>query len=249
MSYLQLGALGWDIFGKKAEQKRKAQADAAAAALQKQQQEYEQKLRDEERAKVDKFRALLQQRAAQIEHEVVQIATLVEKIRKYAADPLLQGDPILDEAENQLADMENTLVKVQAGTVVDLATYDSNALAVSYADAQAGLVALQALRNRVVGLHKALESKVNDLNAEKIRAERAQKEAEYQAQLLRQRLEEEARQAELDASRRAEEAGRVRRMELLQQHMSIDAQIVNEKRALRRAQQELEALRVRGLPA
>lgn len=187
----------------------------------------------------DQIKAKIQQ----VENSALTAAEEMEAARELAVSPELQGDPILDDLEEQIADMEQAVVQIQAGTVVDVATFDTHALAVSYSDAQAAFVAMEAIRNRAEALVQALQERIDQLKKERIRVEQLRRERERAAERERRRAEQREQQRQRMAKLRAEEAARRQRMQIMKQVRQLDQAILEEKRALRRLRSEVEEAR------
>jgi fused signal recognition particle receptor len=227
---------GWDIFGKKAKEKRKLQLGLQAQSFQ---EKMSLKRYEQEKAAVETFRDKTSAKLAEVETAAVEATSAMEKARKLAVKPELRGDPILDEFQERVAQLEQAIVQVQTGTVVDTATFDTHRLAISYSDAQAALIAMRSIGNRAVELVTLLKDRLREISAEQIRAKKlrqqqallAQQEAKRQAELRREqelKRRDAALKAKEEAERRA--ASELRR---------LDNELRNERRALQRAKTQL----------
>lgn len=196
-----------------------------------------------EAAAVEDLRRKIVSRIRELQGAASAANATITKIRRLAAEKLLEDDPFLQDLEAQLADMETGVVQVQSGTVVDVASNDTHVLAVSYADAQGALIAIHAVRSRASGLLNELRNHLDELQADAIRAEQRRRRQALEAEQERQR------QAKL-AARRAEARERHARRARMDQQLEnmrilseIETQIVRERAAIRQARYELNSLR------
>ncbi len=245
-SFIEAGGEGWGPFtflSKKED--RKAAKDAGKLAIQSDAQSFEQQriLAHDERqaAAMENLRAKIVSKLREVEAVALAAAEQMERARQLASKLELQGDPILAEADEQIADMERAVVQVQAGTVVDAASFDTHALAVSYTDAQAALIAMTAIRNRAAGVATALGKRYSQIQAEALRAQELQRQQAKQAEIERQRQIKQQRQDEERRKRDAEEQQRRQRLANIRLSMDLDDQIRAERRALSRLQNLLNA--------
>jgi predicted nucleic acid-binding Zn-ribbon protein len=241
-------AAGWGPFSSlTAREERKAKKDAAKSRLRAKAQSFEQQrvlTRDEAEAKaMEELRVQVQQRLAQMEQEADLATQTILKVRQVSATPILRGDEILEELGKVLSDMEKAAISIQAGTVVDTATFDTDALAGAYADAQAGMLAMRSVTARAQSVLKTLKERIKTLEEEKIRLEFAQAEAQTRAAAA----EREARQ--LEDQRRREAANRERedalraRRDLMGKILQVDRQIAMERTRLSELKVELANVR------
>ncbi|GAG28570.1 unnamed protein product, partial [marine sediment metagenome] len=182
MSFLEIGmggffrdaASGWGPFHSlTAREDRKAEKDKAKQRLSAEAQTFEQQRalsQEEARTKaLENLRAQVIRKLQQMEGEANASTAEILKIRKASANPALRGDEILEELGAVLADMEKAVISIQAGTVVDTATFETESLAASYADAQAGLIAMRSVTARAQSVLKSLKERVRTLEAERAR--------------------------------------------------------------------------------
>lgn len=233
----------FDVFGLRAEEARKTAKERGVHERALEAQTFEQKRvlsQDQREAEaMENLRAKIVSKIREVESAAISAAAQMEKARKLANAPEIQGDLILSDLDTQIADMERAVVQIQTGTVVDTASFDTHALAVSYADAQAALIAMNAVRSRAYGAVKSLEERIGQLKREQIRAQQLRQQQRADADLERQRRAA----LEVERQRRAEQADQERqrqaRILALQQLRQLDAEIAREKRALRRARADL----------
>lgn len=233
---------GWDIFGKKAKEKRKERVQLAAQSFQ---EKMTLKRYEQERAAVETFRDKISAKLAEVEAAAYEATEAMERARKLAVKPILRGDPVLEEFQQQVSELETAIVQVQTGTVVDTATFDTHRLAISYSDAQAALIAMKSIGNRALELVALLKNRIREVEAERVRleqlreqrAELARQEEKQRAEMQRE-AELKQREAELEAKR---EADRQAAVELRR----LDAQIRDERRALSRARTLLQEEKAR----
>jgi len=261
MSYLQMSGLfdnaDWakaagsttDVFGLRAKEARKAAEEQQEHERMLQAQTFEQRRlvsQDErEAAAVDRMRDRVRLKVQEIEQVALSAAQAMEKARKLIELPQLAGDPVLEEVESEIGSLEVAVVQIQAGTVVDTATFDTKRLAVAYSDAQAGLIAMRSILSRALGVVEKLEGRLNELKAERRRLQEL--ERQRQAQLA----QEKARQRAAEAAAREreqkarQEAERQARLERIQAIRRLDDQIARERAAIRRLKTEVVEIRAR----
>jgi hypothetical protein len=166
----------------------------------------------------------------QLEQEAKRATSVVLKIRETAQDPVLSGDPNLEDLELVLVDMEKAVITIQAGTVVDTATFDTAQLAAGYSDAQAGLVAMRSVAARGQGALKALEGRIKELKDEQIRMQLA---AAARADQIAAQQRQDRQLADQQAAARAEAVareGRLARRDLMSRILEVDRELSKEKR-------------------
>lgn len=241
----QTGAEGWGPFTSFAiKAQGKADKQKAQVELQRQEQEFirQQKVArsNREAAAMEQLRAKIVAKVTQIEAQAISAAEQMVLARQLASDPELQGDQILDQVDAQIADLEQAVVAVQTGTVIDVASFDTNALAVSYGDAQAALVAMNAIQNRATGVVKALQNQIVRSKKERIRAEQLRRERLDQQARDQRRAEQERQERQRIAAREAEDRERVLRVQAMREISDLDTKILAERRALRSARYALE---------
>jgi hypothetical protein len=227
----------------KAEVQRRAQAQQAqiSAAQRAEAQASEQEAL--------RFKAItdLQAKAAskltQLE-EQAEIATgVVLKIREIATAPILTGRPVLGELDQALSDMEQAVVAIQAGTVVDLASFDTAVLAAAYSNVSAALIAMRAVTARGIGIQKDLEAKIQGFRDEEIRLQLARDAAAAERASAERRERQLAEQRQAEEASRAAEATARRRRDLMGQILAVQAELGREKRRLSEARTELGNLK------
>jgi hypothetical protein len=179
----------------------------------------------------------------QVEEQAEVATGVVLKIRELANNPLLVGDFSVSDLEEILADMEQAVVTIQAGTVVDAASFDGTVLAGAYSNVSAALIAMRTVTARAQGVLKTLESRIRDLKAEKIRLDLAAEEARARREIEARRQEQLAQQRQRDADAQAAEVVRQRRRSLMAQILAVQAELSQEKRRLSSARVELANLR------
>lgn len=252
MSHFEMSGLGfsigaqiakaagkYDLFGTQAKEARKTLAEQKKHERALQAQEFSQQRVLTQEEAVEAFRQRLVGKIQEIEEQASRSAALMEEIRKSGSHPLLAGDPILGAAESEIAELETIVVEVQASTIVDPATSDTEQLAVGYSNAQSALVAMQTVYSRARGIAEGLASRINTLRIEQARAERARNEQVVLMAQATRRAEQAERDRVAREARglRAEE--RQRRVALIQRLRDLEGEILREKRLLRQAQSEL----------
>lgn len=249
----RLGA--FDPFGKIAKEKRKQNVQLAQQANE---QELEVARQKQQAAALDAFRRKVQERLDALERTARDTATLVESVRAMSQEQLLIGDPILERVDKDLADVEEGLVRVQTGVVVSAATVDPDKLAISYTDAQAAVVAMNALKTRVAGVASDLRGYLEQLRAEPVRVDALEKrraallarEADLRDQ-VQARVQQAAQSAQRDQDLAARTAAwRTQQQEqarhdafVASQAQALERQIDSERRDLERARLTLFKLR------
>jgi hypothetical protein len=211
-----------------------------AAEAQKLQQEKQQRASEQKALEDLRTRVILN--LQQLEDEAVRTTDFVVKIRELSQDPELRGVN-LEEIDADLVEMEKAVVAIQAGTVINTGTFDTDELAKGLSDASSGLVAMRTVTARAIRALKALEQEIQFQKDEQIRqdlaevarAERAATEARKQRQLEDQRRSEN--------EWRAAEAARKMRRDLMGQILEVDRELSNEKRRLGNLRVELANLR------
>jgi len=224
--------MSFDPFGVIAKQKRKekvelrVQADSQQIAVSKLQQE---------QAAVEGFRVKIAAKLEEVARVARDAAVLIESVRKSAQDPLLEGDPALIEVDKNLADLEEGLVQIQTGTVVDTGTLDTNRLAISYTDAQGALVGMTALKTRATGLSAYIRQRILGVKDEQAQAVVLKQQRAVLAEQEARR--QEALDRELDLKRRREAWAQSERDRdrAAAQVRDLDQQIAEERRVLERA--------------
>lgn len=233
---------GWDIFGKKAKERRKERVQLSA-------QSFTEKMTmlryEQERSAVETFRQKIAAKLNDVETVASEAAAVIEQVRRLAEDPVIEGDPVLEEVDKQLADFEEGLVQIQAGTVVDTATFDTHRLAISYSDAQAALIGMTSLKTRAAGMLEDLRQRIQGVGAEKIRMAQLRQEREKaQAQEARR---QDALQMELDLKRREE--AQVRRQQeqraVFEQIRKLGRDLADEKRKVDTLRRKIAEVRRR----
>lgn len=261
MSYLSIPGLGgffddaaksfsagWGPFSSlTAREERKGKKELAKIRLKEDAQTFEQQrvlTRDQAEAEaIENLRLQVVAKLRQMELEADATTGVIMQIRQAAAEPILKGDEIQEELAGVLADMEKAVIQVQAGTVVDTATFDTDALAGAYADASAGLVAMRAITARAQSVLKTLKKRAKDLKDEQIRLQYAQAAAVERAaaQEREQRQLAEQRQRELEWQ--AEQSRMRSRRDLMSRILEADRELVREKRRLANLKVELANLK------
>lgn len=241
ISMIAKEAAKYDLFGTKAEQARKQRREQLAHERALAEEEFQRQQKAQKAKAVEDFRARISTKLREVEAAAILVADQMEEARRLASMPGLEGDPVLAEVDYHLADMEESLVRIQAGTVVDLGSSDPHALAVSYTDAQAALVAMTALKNRGLGVLEQLRQSVERLKERQIRLDARQREED----LARERQARAQAAALREQQFKAEEQQTQQRILMIQQVDAIEREIDEERRALQRARTELEAYRAR----
>lgn len=246
-SFFQSAAEGWGpftVFSRKEERKEKKDVLKAEYAERAQTFEQQRALAQEEaRAQaLEDLRDKVTAKLEQLEAEANVTTGLVLKIREEASSPVLDGDPILEDLGQALADMEKAVVTIQAATVVDVATFDSYELAGAYSDAHSALVAMKTVTARAQGILKELSERIKQINDEKIRAQMAAEDAAIRRAAQERRDRQIAAQQQAAAEELAAEEERRRRREVMAQVMAIQAEVSKEKRRLSAAKVELASL-------
>lgn len=231
-----------DVFGKKAKQRRKERVQLAAQSFQ---EKLTLKRYEQEKEAIETFRAKINAKLGEIERTAAEVASVISEIRRVAEDPILEGDPILDEVDQALADFETGLVQIQSGTVVDTATFDTHKLAISYADAQAALIAMTSLRTRGQGILEDLRGRIEALKAEKIRLEELRRKKQELAQQERVRQEALRREQELRQREEAARRQREQQQQVVQQYREVLDELRSERRAVDRLRQQIERVKAR----
>ena len=245
MSFLVIGnspltyglAGGWDIFGKQAKEKRKLKLGLQAQSFSEKMtlNRYEQ-----EKAAVETFRAKISAKLTAVEQIAAEAAEMIEQVRRVAEDPILEGDPVLEEIDKQLADFEEGLVQIQSGTVVDTAPFDTHRLAISYSDAQSALIAMTSLKTRTVGMLEDLRQKIQQVQAEKVRLEELREQRIILAEQERKR--QEALQRELEMRRSDEKIARDRaeQEQIMSGIRKVNSEIQKERRAVANVKRKIQ---------
>jgi hypothetical protein len=176
--------------------------------------------------------------------EQAEISTgVVLKIRETATAPILAGKPILGDLEEALADLEKAVISIQAGTVVDFASFDSSVLSESYSNASAALIAMRTVTSRALGIQKDLEAKIQEFRDEEIRLQMAREAAAAERAVNERRERQFAEQRRSEEASRVAEAARAQRRDLMARILAVQAELGQEKRRLSEARTELENLR------
>jgi hypothetical protein len=178
----------------------------------------------------------------QLEEQAEIATSVVLKIREAATAPILQGSKILEELEVALADMEKAVIAIQAGTVVDTASFDSAILSESYSNAAAALIAMKTVTSRGFGIQKDLEAKIQDLRDEQIRLQLAEERAAEERAVAARRERQLEEQRRADQAARVADAERQHRRDIMARVLALRAELAQEKRALSAARTELENL-------
>lgn len=252
MSHLEIGpALGMgdisyaalDLFGLRAKEARKTVKEQGKHQRALEAQTFEQKrLLSQDQATaaaVENFRAKVINKLRELEKSAIESADVMENAREIASQPLLAGDPVLGKVDREIAELETAVIQIQAGTIVDTGTFDTQELAVSYSNAQSAVVAMDAVLGRAKGIVEDLALRLRDLKAEHARAERTRKE---QALLMIQetkRAEQAERERVAREARNLREEERQRRVALIQRLRELEGEILREKRRLRQAKSDL----------
>lgn len=220
---------GWDIFGTKARESRKEKVALSAASFQ---EKMALKRYEQERAAIETFRTKISNKLVSVEAIAAEAAQVIEQVRRVAEDPILSGDPILTEVDAQLADFEEGLVQIQAGTVVDTATFDTHRLAISYSDAQAALIGMTSLKTRAVGILEDLRSRIKEVGAEKVREAEAFRKQQILAEQEGRRQETLRQQLEFKQKESEQEQRRASQEQLFDEHRRLGTELAAEKRVV-----------------
>jgi hypothetical protein len=234
-------AAGWGPFTSLvAREGRKEKKDAAKSKLRVDAQTFEQKrllTRDEaEAAAMENLRTCVVTELQQMEDKAVVATQPILRIREAAAAPALRGESILEELGAQLADMEKAAISIQAGTVVDTGTFDTDALAEAYADASAGLLAMRAVTARARSILKVLTD-------EQVRLELAAAARTEQLAVMQREQRQLAEQRDADLAIQASRQESLRRRDLMSRILQVDRELSKEKRRLSSLRIELANLK------
>jgi len=194
-----------------------------------QREEFERVRREEET--VERMRARVNSRLTDLEKEAITALSVLEKSRKVLATPVLTGDPVLIEAEQELADLEAGVVEVQTLISIDPGSMDTAELGRTYTSIQSGIVAVNAIAVRAAALANKLSVRANEIEAERSRARRIREREIADAERI-------ARQEEQDRERRG-------RMNVLTAIRELDGEIEKEKRLISQLRYDIRMVEVR----
>ncbi len=225
-------------------EERKKQEALEKLRLQEQQEQF---VRDQqaaqaaaEAAAIEDLRRKTVSRIRELQNVALATTATISKIRD-ASGALPEGDSFLQNLEVQLSDMEAAVVAVQAGTVIDTASFDTHVLAVSYADAQGALIAIASVNSRAKGVWAELEAYLQGV----ARREHEEVQRQAQAERERQRLDVLRAREEADQERAQARAAVLQRIESMRILSEIETQIARERADLRQARYELQSMRSR----
>jgi hypothetical protein len=247
MSYLELDNSiatlgGWDIFGKKAKEKRKLKLGMQAQTFQ---EKMTLKRYEQEKDAIETFRAKINAKMEEVEVAALEGTSAMEKARKWALKPELEGDPILDEFSDKVGELETAIVQVQTGTVIDTATFDTHRLAISYSDAQAALIAMKSITNRAVELSTLLKERMREIEAERIRMELVKEERAALAEQERKRQAEFQREAELKQRALEQKNKEAQRRQQARALQKLNDDLRKERQKLSTIRRRIDELRTR----
>jgi hypothetical protein len=164
---------------------------------------------------------------------------IMEECRVLLGEPILWGDPILVEVEQDLADLETAVVQAQSIVTVETEELDTEGIP----SVTSGFVALQAIEGRAQEVLAKLKNRIIQIKEEKRRQEDL---AAREARRLEQeeaQIKQVAAQTELQAIQREQRARSAAQIGLAEQIRELDAEINRERALLLRAKHDLEQAR------
>jgi hypothetical protein len=163
----------------------------------------------------------------------------MEQSRILLGDPLLWGDPILVEIEQDLAGLETSVVQAQSLVTIETESLGTEGIQ----SITSGFVAMLAIDGRAHEILEKLRNRLVQIKEEGARQEDLKKQQVLE--VVRQSRQEEGRRVavEADALSQQKEGERLARMTLAERIREVEAEINRERALLLRAKYDLELAR------